>query len=166
MPADIAIKRAVQRYDADIAGQYGDNCSESIAEKTKQTIYCHNYTMSEYYLMVKKYFGNAQVWSVRYVHEMKSSNDVVEFFKSTALRPYFEILNEKERIKFVKIVCEEMEYKAIEDGTVLFEFPRIFIIAQKKLGCYNFALLVYIYSKLVSLHVLSMQNLRRSKKRF
>ena len=64
---------------------------------------------------------------------MKDHASIIEFVKGTALIPYLERLNEKQADEFMKILHKKIKqcYAESENGTVLFEFKRIFIIAKK-----------------------------------
>ena len=92
-----------------------------------------NYNFKEYYDMFSRYYSNIDIWKTNYIHQMKDCNAIVDFIKGTALLPYLECLDEKQTTLFIKKLYDRISecYVASENGTVLFEFKRLFIIAQK-----------------------------------
>ena len=92
-----------------------------------------NYNFKEYYDMFSRYYSNIYIWKTNYIHQMKDCNAIVDFIKGTALLPYLECLDEKQTTLFIKKLYDRISecYVASENGTVLFEFKRLFIIARK-----------------------------------
>ncbi|MEA5085038.1 Trans-aconitate 2-methyltransferase [bioreactor metagenome] len=92
-----------------------------------------NYNFKEYYDMFSRYYSNIDIWKTNYIHQMKDCNAIVDFIKGTALLPYLECLDEKQTTLFIKKLYDKISecYVASENGTVLFEFKRLFIIARK-----------------------------------
>jgi len=92
-----------------------------------------NYNFKEYYDMFSRYYSNIDIWKTNYIHQMKDCNAIVDFIKGTALLPYLECLDEKQTTLFIKKLYDRISecYVASENGTVLFEFKRLFIIARK-----------------------------------
>lgn len=75
-----------------------------------------------------------ELWTTRYYHILNSHRDLIEWHKSTGLRPYLEALpSEESRELFLKALGEEIEkhYQPASDGKVLHPFRRIFFIAYK-----------------------------------
>ncbi len=92
------------------------------------------HTRREYYDMVNGIFGNALMWETDYYHSMPSHENILEFLKGSALRPYMERLDEKERKDFLDRVLSNLKnaYPEESDGSLLFMFRRLFIVAFKK----------------------------------
>ena len=69
-----------------------------------------------------------------YVHRMKSHADIIEWYRSTGLRPYLEVLSPEERIAFEQEVYTEVvsAYPRQKNGEVLFRFPRLFFTAVRQ----------------------------------
>lgn len=94
---------------------------------------CYNYSLEVYYNMFSKYYSEVEVWQTNYIHQMDSSDAVVEFVKGTALIPYLERLSQVQQKEFlVKLQNSTAEwYKPCANGIVLFPFERLFYIAKK-----------------------------------
>lgn len=108
---------------------------------SKNKVFCNmkeririRYNLQEYYEMFSKYYSTIEIWQTNYIHQMKDWASIIEFVKGTALLPYLECLDDKQTIDFMEMLHNKTKqhYTASENGTVLFEFKRIFIIAQKE----------------------------------
>ncbi len=90
---------------------------------------CHNHSLTTYYNMMSKYYSDVEIWQTTYIHQMDSSDAVVEFVKSTALIPYLERLSESQEKDFLAHLKKRTAeyYKPCENGKVLFPFERIFV---------------------------------------
>ncbi len=64
---------------------------------------------------------------------MNGHEDILNFFRGTALNPYTEKLDEKEQKVFFDRVLENLKkaYPAQDNGKILFQFKRLFMIAEK-----------------------------------
>lgn len=73
------------------------------------------------------------IWETEYTHVLDGKNPVVEWTKSTALRPLLDALEDGERDGFLAeyAACLAAAYPRRPDGTTLFPFRRLFIIAQR-----------------------------------
>lgn len=94
---------------------------------------CFNYNLQEYYNMFSRYYANIDIWQTNYIHQMHDCNEIIDFIKGTALLPYLECLDEKQTALFIKKLYDKISeyYATSENGTVLFEFKRLFIMARK-----------------------------------
>lgn len=94
---------------------------------------CFNFDLGEYYNMFSRYYSNINIWQTNYIHQMNDCNAIIDFVKGTALLPYLECLDEKQTSVFIKMLYDKISqyYLVSENGTVLFEFKRLFIIARK-----------------------------------
>ena len=90
---------------------------------------CYNHLLAAYYSMMCKYYSDVEVWQTNYIHQMDSSDAIVEFVKSTALIPYLERLSEVQEKDFLaQLQTRTAEYyKPCDNGKVLFPFERIFV---------------------------------------
>lgn len=90
---------------------------------------CYNHPLTTYYNMMTGYYSNVEVWQTNYIHQMDSSDAVVEFVKGTALIPYLERLSESQEKEFIAQLQERTAeyYKPCDNSKVLFPFERIFI---------------------------------------
>ena len=73
------------------------------------------------------------MWRTIY-HHPPGAAAVVQWFTSTALRPYLGPLDPAEQQAFLAEYQSRIEraYPALSDGTVLLPFPRLFIVAGAK----------------------------------
>ena len=74
------------------------------------------------------------VWRTTYFHPLAGGPAaVVEWFKTSALRPYLGPLDEREKAAFlVRYLAGITEaYPTLSDGTVLLPFPRLFVVAHR-----------------------------------
>lgn len=94
---------------------------------------CHNHSFTAYYNMMTRYYSDVEVWQTNYIHQMDSSDAVVEFVKSTALIPYLERLSKLQEKEFLAQLKKKtaVYYKSCENGKVLFPFERIFVHGLK-----------------------------------
>jgi len=89
---------------------------------------------SFYYSLLKGHCSSVDVWRTTYFHPLEGGPAaVVEWFKGSALRPYLEPLDETEKRAFLEryLVAISEAYPALEDGTVLLPFPRLFVVATR-----------------------------------
>ena len=87
----------------------------------------------EYYDLLRPLCARVDVWRTAYQHPLAGLPAIVEWLKSTGLRPFLEPLDEDEREAFLVNYRSRLafHYPARVDGTVLLAFPRLFIVAQR-----------------------------------
>lgn len=92
------------------------------------------HALKDYYLMATSTFGNATMWQTDYYHKMESHENILEFLKGTALRPYAERLDAEQTQAFFDRVLKNLEnaYPRESDGSLLFTFKRLFIVAYRR----------------------------------
>ncbi|MEZ0168726.1 trans-aconitate 2-methyltransferase [Microvirga sp. TS319] len=73
------------------------------------------------------------LWQTTYVHPLEGAGAIIEWFKSTGLKPYLDLLAPEERVEYLRHYMEEIAkaYPAQADGKVLLRFPRRFFVAQR-----------------------------------
>lgn len=101
------------------------------AERTAAT---NAYTASDYYNILSKYAASIEMWETDYIHVLPNQQSIVDFYKSTGLRPYLEVLEDKvleEEFLIDLLDRVKVYYATEEDGNVLFPFKRFFFIAYK-----------------------------------
>jgi trans-aconitate 2-methyltransferase len=88
---------------------------------------------SWYYALLKPLCARVDVWRTVYHHPLAGADAVVEWFKGSALRPFLAPLDDAGRSAFLQRYREEIAkaYPALDDGTVLLPFPRLFIVATR-----------------------------------
>lgn len=86
-----------------------------------------------YYSLLQPVCSRVDVWQTTYFHPMPNHQALVEWFKGSALRPYLAPLTPEEQQGFLVAYLREMTtaYPALESGTVLLPFPRLFLIATR-----------------------------------
>jgi Trans-aconitate methyltransferase len=94
---------------------------------------CHG--VEFYYEQLTKHFKKIDLWQTTYYHIMNSHEEILEFYKSTGLRPYLNRLDDNGKERFLTALLEETrhQYKIQENNKVLFEFNRIFFLATDQL---------------------------------
>jgi trans-aconitate 2-methyltransferase len=87
----------------------------------------------EYYDLLRPACSRIDIWHSTYNHVMATPQAIVEWFKGSALQPYFSALDAKAREKFLAAYSERIAaaYKPRFDGKVLLRFPRLFIVAVR-----------------------------------
>jgi len=79
--------------------------------------------------------ADVDVWKTRYLHVLSGEDPVVEWMKGTGLRPYLARLDHPaEQAAFLDAYAALMRkaFRKETDGSTLFDFPRIFIVARRR----------------------------------
>jgi trans-aconitate 2-methyltransferase len=87
-----------------------------------------------YYKTLRPACSKVDVWRTVYHHPLSGgANAVVEWFKGSGLRPFLDPLNEAERANYLERyeAAIAQAYPALDDGTVLLPFPRLFVVATR-----------------------------------
>lgn len=89
-------------------------------------------TPAHYYNLLITSARSIDVWEIEYYQILKGDSPVVEWTSGTILRPLLSALSEVERARFMKIYeeCVERAYPPHPDGTTLFPFKRLFLVAH------------------------------------
>ena len=124
----------VPNYDHMLIKQCVDRVAmqfENLSERVEKRLY-HNKSLSEYYDILGRYFKEVTIWETHYAHVMASYEAIIQFVSGTGLRPYLEMLYEKEQQEFIKRLMIELKkvYPVQENGKILFTFERIEWIAR------------------------------------
>lgn len=90
-------------------------------------------TYSDYYRWLRPLSGPLHVWQTAYIHPLANVDAIVDWFRSSALRPFLAPLADAEREVFLDRYRSGLSeaYEAEADGRVLFIYPRLFILARK-----------------------------------
>ncbi len=94
---------------------------------------CHNHELGDYYDFLSEHFVQIDAWETGYAHVMDDHAAIIEFVRSSALRPYLARLDGEGQAVFLDALLDRVRgaYPVRRDGRVLFEFKRMFFIAQK-----------------------------------
>lgn len=87
-----------------------------------------------YYRTLREAGATVDIWRTTYFHPLAGGPEaVVEWFKSTGLRPFLMPLDEGEKHGFLEAYTAEVAkaYPALADGTVVLPFPRLFYVATR-----------------------------------
>jgi trans-aconitate 2-methyltransferase len=87
-----------------------------------------------YYKTLRPACSKVDVWRTVYHHPLSGgASAVVEWFKGSGLRPFLDPLNETERADYLGRyeAAIAQAYPALDDGTVLLPFPRLFVVATR-----------------------------------
>ncbi|PJN94474.1 hypothetical protein CNY89_14300 [Amaricoccus sp. HAR-UPW-R2A-40] len=85
-----------------------------------------------YFELLRGAGASPEVWRTIYHHPLAGAEAVVEWFRSTGLRPYLDPLDPEMREGFLDAYREAVAraYPALSDGTILLPFPRLFLLAR------------------------------------
>ncbi len=93
------------------------------------------YTLSdgEYFDILSELTDDFEMWRTIYFHRMAGVESIIEWYKSTGLKPYLEVLTETESKEFLGEIRAQLEkeYAKQENGEIIFRFPRLFFTAKK-----------------------------------
>jgi trans-aconitate 2-methyltransferase len=89
-------------------------------------------TPNDYYELLRPHCGHFDIWHTAYHHVLDGVQGIVDFVRTTGLRPYLDPLNEAMRAQFTNSYRARLvnAYPETFDGKVLMRFPRLFIVAQ------------------------------------
>ena len=117
--------------------------AEAIRRTTRQPEYesfftdfddaLHRLDDAVYYDVLSASSRSLDLWVTHYYHVMEEHAAIVEWMKSTALRPYLDRLPSVQQESFLGAVLERLKqvYPTQHDGRVLFIFKRLFFIAYR-----------------------------------
>lgn len=91
-------------------------------------------SINRYYDWMAQDFHHIDIWRTTYAHVMPSHQHIVEWIKGAALTPYLGKMSDKQKAKFLEAYELKIRkfYPTQTDGTVIFHFPRLFVV-----GCKN-----------------------------
>ena len=121
MPINVAIE-TVANYDK--WKNYTKGCEELFTLKD----------MDFYYDILNKLAKEVELWETSYFHILNSQESVIDFIRTTGLKPYLDRLPSDEmKSEFEQEVLTECKkyYKLQSNGKVLFPFDRLFFIGYK-----------------------------------
>lgn len=89
--------------------------------------------LGRYYDLLAPLAAEVDVWHTIYQHRMAGPGPIVEWLRSTGLRPFVERLSDAQRTGFLAAYEQRLDaaYPVRADGQRLLAFPRLFIVARK-----------------------------------
>jgi trans-aconitate 2-methyltransferase len=86
-----------------------------------------------YYDLMYQDYKTVEMWQTDYIHVMESPQSIVEWIRSTGLKPYLDCLKEAEKPLFEEYLLAviKKDYPGQGDGKVLFPFRRLFLTGYK-----------------------------------
>lgn len=87
----------------------------------------------EYFDILSECSDNFNIWETVYYHNMPSHEALIEWVKSTRLKPYLEELDEESKETFLNEILEKVKkaYSITKSGEVILRFRRFFFTAIK-----------------------------------
>jgi len=89
--------------------------------------------VSFYYDLLSPFCDRLDIWHTAYNHPLADAEAIVEWVKSTGLKPFLDPLETDERKLFLERYTARIAkaYPKTKNGKVLLRFPRIFIVARR-----------------------------------
>lgn len=93
----------------------------------------HTLTQSEYFDLLSEISSDFTIWETIYMHRMPSHESIIDWYRSTGMRPYLDSLSEGDAKEFEKDVFYKVvkAYPVQKNGEIIFRFPRLFFTAIK-----------------------------------
>jgi len=90
-------------------------------------------SFDDYYLWLRRTGCSVDIWQTIYVHPLDGAAAIAEWFKSTGLKPYLDLLTGEEQEEYLRRYRGEIAkaYPLQSDGKVLLRFPRLFFVARR-----------------------------------
>lgn len=87
----------------------------------------------EYFDLLSSCSSNFELWETVYYHAMPSHEHLIEWVRSTRLRPYLDVLDEKQKTEFENEILTRTRsaYPFTASGEVILKFRRFFFVAHK-----------------------------------
>lgn len=87
----------------------------------------------EYFDILSDCSSDFEIWKTVYYHKLPSHQSILEWYRSTGLKPYFDRLNDNDKILFEQDILEEItkQFPIQKNGEIIFKFPRLFFTAHK-----------------------------------
>lgn len=86
-----------------------------------------------YHQILNSLVAEIDIWETEYLQVLRGADPVLEWTKGTWLRQFVDVLSEPERHEFEAEYARRLRqaYPPLADGTTLFPFRRLFIVARR-----------------------------------
>jgi trans-aconitate 2-methyltransferase len=86
-----------------------------------------------YYDLLSKDFKSIELWQTDYLHILESQYSIIEWIRSTGMKPYLDCLKDEDKPLFENNVLGELKlyYPLQNNGKVIFPFKRLFMTGCK-----------------------------------
>lgn len=127
MPDNVDEPSHVLMREVAMRGPFKDKLAGAAAAREKIGAFV------DYYAALASDGAALDIWRTTYVHALAGPDAIVEWVKSTGLRPFLAPLDSHESAAFLAQYREEIAaaYPSLADGRVLLPFPRLFIVAVR-----------------------------------
>lgn len=90
-------------------------------------------TTEAYYDLLSSAGCSVDIWRTTYYHVMPSHPAMIDWLRSTGLRPFLASLDQDEQAAYLTRYLAELvsAYQPRQDGSVLMPYPRLFIVARR-----------------------------------
>lgn len=133
-PNGILAVQTPMNYDEPIHQIIGrvSTCKKWDAKFPNKRIF-YNLSQGEYYDLLSETASDFCMWQTTYFHRMQSHKEILEWYRGTGLRPYFEALSKPDQLEFEKDIYNKIcsAYPEQKNEEIIFRFPRFFFIAVK-----------------------------------
>jgi trans-aconitate 2-methyltransferase len=88
---------------------------------------------ADYHAALKPLCKTLDIHRTTYFHHFGSHADIVDMFSSTGLKPFLDLLSKREQHEYLQLYLAGLRqrYPVLADGSLLFPFPRLFIVATR-----------------------------------
>jgi trans-aconitate 2-methyltransferase len=90
-------------------------------------------TGADYYNILRPHTAALDIWTTEYLHVLEGEDAVYRWILGTGLRPFVDALAGQEKADFIADYKERLNaaYPRRADGSTLFPFQRLFVVAMK-----------------------------------
>lgn len=115
------------RMIREVAAEPGWNF-ENVCFETNDTL-----STEAYFDILSSCSASFELWETVYYHAMPSHEHLIEWVRSTRLRPYLDVLNEEQKSEFEQELLSKVRhtYPFTASGEVVLKFRRFFFTARK-----------------------------------
>lgn len=88
---------------------------------------------SAYYELLAPHSSELDIWETVYLHRLEGEDAVLEWVRATGLRPVLNGLTGADLARFLEVYRDRLReaYPRRTDGTTVYPFPRLFLVATR-----------------------------------